>query len=139
MIITLMSIIVYGSFFSFIIDFFFFLGIKFHYLDFYGVNVYFNPFFAYNENYLYFILKAIVLGFLYLQKAFINKVLFILIVLACVLPMIPKFGYELGSYIFYKKNFQEDKNGFSLDLIYDGKKKYFLIDTNTKELISIKK
>ena len=41
-----------GAFFTFFLDFFLFLGMKLNYIDYYKIDLYYNPFFADNQNIL---------------------------------------------------------------------------------------
>jgi hypothetical protein len=137
-----LQIVLSGIFFTFILDFFLFLGIKQNYIDFYGINLYYNILFADHQNIIIFTFFSLILGLvvMYLnnkQAAIIMGTLFLLMAST----LIPPVGKYVGKLILMKKNVNLTTQKFSYhgDILYDGRKSVTLYDYELKKVIILDK
>lgn len=131
-----------GVFFTFILDFFLFLGIKLHYIDAYEIDVYYNILFADNQNIFLFIVFTVLIGFVTLYtniKIAIGVVgsLFLFVFLT----LIPPFGKMAGEFVLMQKNttVQTDRFSYHGDILYNGRKDVTLFDYELKKVIILPK
>lgn len=131
-----------GVFFTFILDFFLFLGIKLHYIDAYEINVYYNILFADHQNLLLFALFSALIGFITLYtniKIAIGVVgsLFLVVFLT----LIPSFGELAGELVLMQKDttVQTDRFSYHGDILYSGRKDVTLFDYELKQVIILPK
>jgi len=132
-----------GMFFTFILDFFLFLGIKLNYIDFYEIDLYYNILFADNQNiYIYAILTT-VLGFIitYVNNYKLSIGLIGFLLLLSSSTLIPNIGYGVGEALLMKKNvtYHDKKFTFIGDVYYDGRKQITFYDYELKKIILLKK
>lgn len=132
-----------GIFFTFILDFFLFLGIKQGYIDFYNIDLYYNILFADHQNILIYTLVSAILGFvvIYIDN---NKVSFIVIGVLFTLSLstiIPFVGHSLGEMLLMKKNvvLKDSKHIFYGDIYYDGRTQINFYDNELKKIILLDK
>lgn len=114
-----------GLFFTFILDFFIFLGIKLHYIDFYEIDLYYNILFADNQNIFLYIFFTLLIGYLVIYVNS-NRVKLISIGLMFTLAfstLISPIGYSVGEMILLQKNkkLQNTRHTFIGDIYYDGR------------------
>ena len=91
-----------GMFFTFILDFFLFLGIKFHYIDYYGIDLYYNILFADHQNLWIFLFFTVLIGYVTLYTnirlaLIVVGSLFILSFSTLISPI----GKAVGEYILH--------------------------------------
>ncbi len=132
-----------GIFFTFILDFFLFLGIKQGYIDFYNIHLYYNILFSDNQNIFIYSLVSAILGFIviYIEN---NKVSFIVIGVLFTLSLstiIPSIGHSLGKMLLMKKNvvLKDSKHIFYGDIYYDGRTQINFYDNELKKIILLDK
>lgn len=132
-----------GIFFTFILDFFIFLGIKNNYIDFYEIDLYYNILFADNQNIYFFAFSSAVIGFIF---SYINntKLSFIVIGLLSVLSLstlMPTIGHGLGEMMFMKKDvtYKNKKYIYRGDVYYNGRTKITFYDYELKKIIFLNK
>lgn len=132
-----------GIFFTFILDFFLFLGIKLNYIDFYNIDLYYNILFADHQNiYIYMIFSAFIAYLaIYLKNnktgAIIIATLFAIVSLSLIKPI----GHSLGEYMLMTKNttLHDSKHTFIGDIYYNGRKKITFYDYELKKVIILDK
>jgi len=131
-----------GVFFTFILDFFLFLGIKQNYIDFYNIDLYYNILFADNQNIFIYMISSIIFGGMitYLN----NKITIItlgFLFLLSISTLVPTFGYKLGEFMFMKKNttYKNQKYTFIGDAYYIGRKNITFYDYELKKIILLDK
>jgi len=114
-----------GSIVTFIFDFFIFLGMKLHYIDLHNIEVYFNTFFADNQNFLLFLFFSLLYGFLIV---YIKNVKLILITLLfSALCSFSTLLYPVGSTLAHSLFMQKDvtlkykQRLYNGDIYYDGR------------------
>jgi len=132
-----------GMFFTFIMDFFIFLGIKQNYIDFYEIDLYYNILFADHQNIYIFFIVSIILGYIviYINNNKISvTVLGVLFLLSCS-TLVHSIGYSIGEALFMKKNisFNDNKYTYHGDIYYDGRKEITFYDYELKKVIILKK
>jgi len=131
-----------GIFFTFILDFFLFLGIKENYIDYYNIKVYYNILFADHQNiYIFFLLSAI-LGYItiYLNNKVALAVIGVLF-FATASTLIPAVGKSVGQKILMKKNvtLHTDKFSYRGDIYYEGRREITFYDYDLKKVIILNK
>jgi hypothetical protein len=131
-----------GMFFTFILDFFLFLGIKMNYIDTLNIDLYYNILFADHQNIFLFLIFTIFLGYitLYLSHKISLIVLgsLFLLVFATLLQPI---GYFMGEMLLMSKNttLQTEKFSYTGDLYYAGRTKLYLHDYRLDKIIILDK
>ncbi len=131
-----------GLFFTFIFDFFLFLGIKENYIDFHNIEVYYNILFADHQNIFIFFFFTVIIGFvvIYLpNKIAITFVGFLALLSASTL--LPPVGQKLGEMILMQKNITLKTKKFSYhgDIYYNGRKNVTFYDYELKKVIILPK
>jgi len=138
----IIQMILSGIFFTFILDFFLFLGLKLNYIDAHQIDIYYNAFFAYNQSIVLFVLFALVIGFIVMyadtRLAVITVGTLFIMVFA---TLIPSVGSALGSFLFMKKGITVATDRFTYhgDLLYSGRKKVWFYDLELKKVIILDK
>jgi len=131
-----------GIFFTFILDFFILLGVKLHYINFYGVHVYYNILFADHQNIFLFLFFSLIIGFLVM---YVNtKTALIVIGSLFVLSfstLIPPIGKIVGEMMLMKKDvtLKTDKFSYHGNIYYDGRKAVTFYDNELKKVIILNK
>jgi len=138
----IVQMILSGMFFTFIIDFFLFLGIKENYIDAYNIKVYYNVLFADHQNFFVFTFFTLLLGYLVMYtspKISITTIGALFIVSAATL--ITPIGKFAGELLLMKKNVIVKTKRFSYhgDIIYDGRKELSIYDYELKKVIILDK
>ena len=132
-----------GIFFTFILDFFIFLGIKHHYIDFYEIDLYYNILFADHQNiYVYTVISALI-GFVvtYVNNTKLSLMVIGFLALFSLSTLIPTIGYSLGKTLLMKKDitYQDNKYTYIGDVYYDGRTKITFYDYTLQKTIFINK
>ena len=131
-----------GIFFTFILDFFIILGVKLHYIDFYGIHVYYNILFANHQNIYLFLFFSLIVGYLVIyaetKMALIIMGSFFFI---SFMTLIPPIGKAVGTMILMKKNITIKTNKFSYhgNIYYNGRKTITFYDSELKKVIILNK
>jgi len=131
-----------GVFFTFILDFFLFLGIFENYIKKYNIDLYYNILFADHQNIYIFLFITFCIGFLiiYIGKktALFSLSLLFLISFS---SLIPSIGYFIGEALLMKKNttLYTKKFRYHGDLYYNGRKTITFYDYELKKVIIIDK
>jgi hypothetical protein len=138
----IVQMILSGMFFTFILDFFLFLGIKENYIDAHGIKLYYNILFADNQNIFIFTLFTLVIGYIVMYLS--NKIAIIIVSTLFALTastLIPPIGAMAGEMLFMKKNITIDTDKFSYhgDLLYVGRKSIDFYDYELKKVIILDK
>jgi len=138
----IVQMILSGMFFTFIIDFFLFLGIKENYIDAYNIKVYYNVLFADHQNFFVFTFFTLLLGYLVMYtspKISITTIgtLFILSAATLIAPV----GKFAGELLLMKKDVIVKTKKFSYhgDIIYNGRKELSIYDYELKKVIILDK
>ena len=132
-----------GIFFTFILDFFLFLGIKENYIDFYEIDLYYNILFADNQCWLLYATFTILIGYLviYLNNNRVSAVVLGTLFFLVSLTLIPPVGFALGSALFTQKDqkLHDDKHTFVGDIYYSGREQITFYDTELNRIITLEK
>jgi len=131
-----------GIFFTFILDFFLFLGIQINYIDRYDINLYYNVLFADNQNIFLFSFFTLFIGYFIVYQS--AKTSLIVIGTLCILSLatlIEPIGYIAGSNILMSKNVTLHTKRFSYtgDICYNGRKNISFYDYKLERIIALKK
>lgn len=132
-----------GMFFTFILDFFIFLGIKVNYIDFYEIDLYYNILFADNQNIFIFLLFSIFIGWLviYLNSNKIKLSIMGLMFLLSFSTLIPPVGNTLAEMILMSKEqvLKNKRHTFVGDIYYNGREKITFYDYDLGKIIILNK
>jgi hypothetical protein len=132
-----------GSFFTFILDFQLFLGIKLNYLDYYEIKEYYNVLFAEHQNILYIVPLVIFIGLIttYLNSTKVSVAIMSTLFFITMLVFIPSIGREVGAKILQKKDirYQDSKFIYRGTLYYEGRQKVTIFDDELQRLITLNK
>lgn len=132
-----------GLFFAFILDFILFLGLKLHYIDHHGIDVYFNTLFADNQNAPLFFGLVLLIGWIALywksKKASYGIIGFFFLIVSAVL--IPPFGEKTGDMLFRKKHIEITRppHVYRGDIVYTDRHKLYFYDTDLQRIITLPK
>ncbi|MEA2099705.1 MAG: hypothetical protein U9P72_06215 [Campylobacterota bacterium] len=132
-----------GIFFTFILDFFLFLGIFQNYIKFYEIELYYNILFADNQNIYIYSIFSIVIGYIviYLNKNSVTisvlGILFFLVSLTLIEPI----GNSVAKMILMKENvtLKWKKYTYTGDIYYDGRKVVTFYDYKLEKFIFLDK
>jgi hypothetical protein len=131
-----------GAFFTFILDFFLFLGIKLNYIDTHHIDVYYNILFADHQNIYLYAIFTIIIGYLviYLSNRFALMVVGLMFV-ASFSTLIPAVGKSVAQEILMQKGVTIQTKRFSYhgDIYYDGRKNITFYDYDLKKVIILPK
>ncbi len=136
------QILLTGIFFTFILDFFLFLGVKLNYIDPLGFTLYYNILFADNQNLLLFFTLSIFIGWLlYFTKNIIRIPVMLLLFTLVLVTLIPSVGKAVGEWLFLKPNvtLHNKKFAFRGDIYYIGREKVLFYDHDLKKMIELDK
>ncbi len=131
-----------GSLFTFICDFFLFLGIKLHYIDAYNIEVYYNILFADNQNFIIYTILSFFFGYVII---YINHKISIPLTLVFALftlsALIPIVGHAIGESLLMQKNVQlhDQHHTYVGDIYYNGRKTITFYDNEIKKVIILQK
>ena len=131
-----------GMLLTFIIDFFLFLGVQLHYINYHEIDLYYNILFADNQNIYLWLFFTPLLGYvtLYLH----NKVALIVVgslFFLSLLTLIPDIGKSVGEAIFLEKEKTLTTKKFSYrgDLLYSGRKNIYFYDYRLEKMLTFDK
>ncbi len=131
-----------GVFFTFILDFFLFLGIKLNYIDPLGYTVYYNVLFVDNQNvWLFFAFSLFIGWLLYYTKNTIRIPVMLLLFLLAFSTLLPPIGKYVGQTLFMKQNvtLHDKKFTYRGDIYYIGREKVLFYDYELKKIIELDK
>jgi len=132
-----------GIFFTFILDFFIFLGIKLNYIDFYEIDLYYNILFADNQCFVLYAIFSAIIGYLviYVNNNKVSAIVLGVFFSIAALTLIPPIGHKLGEVILMKKNttLQDERHTYVGDVYYSGRTKVTFYDYNLKRVINLDK
>jgi len=131
-----------GMFFTFILDFFLFLGIKQNYIDTLNIDLYYNILFADNQNIYIFFLLSFLLGYITLYLS--NKISLIVLGTLFLLvfsTLIPAVGYSVAEMILMQKDktIYTEKFIYKGDIYYEGRKDFYIYDKKLEKMLTINK
>ena len=131
-----------GMFFTFLLDFFLFLGIFQNYIRVYEIDLYYNILFADNQSIILFTLFTIILGYLSIYQ---NAKLAIIVIgtlsIFSLATLITPIGNTLGEVMLMKKNVTLSTERFTYkgDIVYDGRTTINFYDYKFDKIINLEK
>ena len=138
----ILRIIFVGIIVTFFLFSVFFIGIYSSYIKYYGINLFYNPFFAQSLNLYVFIGLSLFfgIGFVLPYVGKIIKILYALMLIASMLMLIPFLGKSVGHMLLAKKDkvILEGKEIFVEVLYNDGFYKVYM-NPSTKDLDTLEK
>ena len=138
----IIQMILTGMFFTFICDFFLFLGIKENYINKHDIALYYNVLFADHQSLLIFLIFTLIIGYviIYLNSKIALLVVGLLFTLSAS-TLFPTIGSYVGELLLMKKDIsiQTDKFKYHGDLLYNGRKTITFYDYELKKVIILNK
>ncbi len=132
-----------GIFFTFILDFFIFLGIKLNYIDFYEIDLYYNILFADNQCFILYAIVSAIIGYIviYVNNNKTSAIVLGILFSIAALTLIPPIGHKLGEMMLMTKNatLQDARHTYIGDIYYDGRTRVTFYDYNLKKVINLDK
>jgi len=132
-----------GIFFTFLLDFFIFLGIKQNYIDFYEIDLYYNILFADHQNIFIYMIVSLLIGFIvtYVNKTRLSFIVIGSLSVLSLSTLIPSIGHGLGEMLLMEKNitYKDSKYTFRGDVYYDGRTKITFYDYELNKIIFLNK
>lgn len=132
-----------GMAFVSLLDFFYFIGIKLNYFEFYKVNEYFNTLFVDNQNFPALLFASLVVGYLILYSKFAKFFanIYIVVVFAFSSLLYAPIGKSVGEYHFMEKNqrFKLGRVVFSGDMVYEGRQIIYIYRNDLEKTIKLQK
>ncbi len=132
-----------GIFFTFILDFFIFLGIKLNYIDFYEIDLYYNILFADNQCFILYAVVSAIIGYIviYLNNNKTSAIVLGVLFFITALTLIPPIGNKLGEMVLMQKDttLQDERHTYVGDIYYDGRSRVTFYDYNLKKVINLDK
>jgi len=132
-----------GIFFTFILDFFLFLGIKLNYIDFFNIDLYYNILFADHQNIYLYLLLASLLGYIiiYLDNNKVSAIMLGILFSLVSLTLIAPIGKSMGELLLMKKNItlKDSKYTYIGDAYYIGRKSVTFYDYELQKIIILEK
>jgi hypothetical protein len=132
-----------GIFFTFILDFFFFLGIHLHYINRHGIDVYYNVLFADHQSLPLYLAMTAVLGYLTIYTEQPRRAALTLAGLFAVvlLGLIPPVGNAVGKAVLMKKDqtLYDHRYRYHGDVYYDGREALWIYDDELRRIIKLTK
>jgi len=132
-----------GIFITFLFDFFIFLGVMHHYIDFYEIDLYYNILFADNQNIYIYIISSLLIGFMvvYINKTKLSLIVIGVLSLLSFSTLIPTIGHSVGEWMFMKTNttYKDSRYSYKGDVYYIGRDKITFYDYELKKIILLNK
>ncbi len=132
-----------GIFFTFILDFFFFLGIHLHYINRHGIDIYYNILFADHQSLPLYLAMTLLLGYLTIYTVHPKRVALILAGLfgTVLLVLIPPVGNAAGEALLMEKGrtLYDARYRYHGDVYYDGRDAVWIYDDELKNIIKLMK
>lgn len=138
----LATALIAGMFFTFFLDFFFFLGIFLNYIQALDIDVYYNILFADHQSIILFSLGVIIFGYLFIffSSTKVATIIFAICFMVVNLTLIPSIGKEAGIMMFEKQNkiIKEGNQTFIGHIVYEGRSTIWFYDDELDKMIEIK-
>jgi len=131
-----------GMLITFIVDFFLFLGMKINYLEKNGIDIFYNVFFADNQNFILFFIFSFIFGsiVIYVANKTLTTIMVVLLSLFAASALVPDIGNSYAKMIFMKQNqsFNSKRHHFYGDVYYEGRGVIYFYDNELKRIIKLK-
>lgn len=132
-----------GPFFTFVLYFFLFLGLKLHYIDPLGIKVYYNTLFADHQNLFIFAIMSIIGAVMayWIRSRGVFLSILTLITLSVMSVLIPFIGNEAGRKMFLipDRTITIGPHVYRGDILYIDRKEIYFYDTNLQKMITLPK
>lgn len=132
-----------GVFFTFIYDFFIFLGIFQNYIKKYNIDLYYNILFADHQNLLLFALFTLILGIIiiYIDNIKVSVIIISTLFFLSLLPLIPSIGEWTAKMMFMQKDttLHVGKYTYEGDVYYKGRTDLYFFDKELNKMLKFNK
>ncbi|MBE0491645.1 MAG: isoleucyl-tRNA synthetase [Sulfurospirillum sp.] len=143
MILKFINAFLMGIAFISLLTFLFFIGLKIHYFEYYGIKEYFNIIFVDNLNFYIYPLVAFFVGYAILYSGFINFFLkvYIALVFLSAASIYQPIGLMVGEKLFMQKDLRLKFGSivFSADMLYAGREKIYLYRQDLAKMVTLDK
>ena len=116
---------------------------KLNYVDYYKIDLYYNPFFTDNQNIFVYLFFTILFGLLitYIENTKLNLIVIGGLLLLSLTTLIQPIGHQVASILFMQKNVTLQTNRFVYkgDIYYDGRTTISFYDNEIKKILTLKK
>lgn len=123
-------------------SFFFFIGIKLYYIDFYEITVYYNVLFVDNISWIAYWAFGLFMGFLFMlpSKKIAGTVL-VVATLASWSLFVPSVAKDIAHDMFAKENYHIKKEPYTYSglLLYEGRKNLYLFGDESQRTMIFQK
>jgi hypothetical protein len=131
-----------GLFITFLLDFFFFLGIFQNYIRVQEIDLYYNILFVDNQSIILFIVISFLLGYLIVYKSSkLTLALIAILALFSLSTLIKPVGRSVAEILLMKKDvqIQTDKYSYRGDILYNGRENITFYDYKFKKVLKLNK
>ncbi|ABB44746.1 hypothetical protein Suden_1469 [Sulfurimonas denitrificans DSM 1251] len=132
-----------GMFITFILDFFLFLGVLLHYIEFYKIDLYYNILFVDNQNWYLFFSLSIIFGWMviYIKNYKVSLIPIVIISIFTFVTLFEDFGYMVGEMMFMKENITLRSAKFTYigNIIYEGREEITFYRSDISKIVTLKK
>ena len=132
-----------GIFFTFILDFFLFLGVFQNYIRLHEIDVYYNILFADHQNIFIFLFFTIIIGYIviYVNSNKISATFLGTLFFLVGLTLLPSIGQSVGEAILMKRDvtLKNTKHIFQGDIYYSGREEISFYDRDLDKIILLDK
>lgn len=130
-----------GILITFVLDFFLFLGVFLHYINFHKIDLYYNILFADNQNGFIFFTISMLFSFIfrYVENSKVIMSVITLPFFLVLLTLVEPIGKDIGERIFMKRNItlQSAKFSYTGDLLYEGREFIFLYSYKYEKILKL--
>ena len=139
----ILSIVFIGALLALIPFFFFFIGLKIHFIDPHQIKEYYNAIFFYNMPWEMCGYLGLVLGILFVlpKSLYYGAFVFLAVLGASLTMFIPSVVDDVSHELFIKKSFhiKKGKHLYKGTLLYEGQDHYYFVKDDTNRTITFKK
>jgi len=132
-----------GIFFTFILDFFIFLGIFLNYIRFYEIDVYYNILFWDYQNIFLYAISTVILGYIiiYINNTKVSFSIVAFLFLLSFSTLIHNIGYSIAEVVLMEKEttIKWKKYTYHGDIYYNGRETITFYDNELKKIILFNK
>ena len=139
----LLSIMIIGSLLALVPFFFFFIGVKINYIDFYEIKEYYNVIFVDQISWKLFGVMALLLGLLFAlpKKLYFSGTIFLIVMFLSMATLHDAIGKRAGDRLFskQKRHIKIGQWTYSGTLLYEGRNHLYLLSDEYNKTLTFQK
>lgn len=132
-----------GVFFTFIYDFFIFLGVFQNYIKKYEIDLYYNILFADHQSFIVFALFTLILGavIIYLDNIKVSIIIISTLFFLSLISLVPPIGEGIAKAMLMQENttLHVGKYTYTGDIYYNGRDNIYLFDKELNKMLKFNK